>query len=78
VIFLFTFSILNGQVDSTSHQKSASEVHSTSINWKPFTIKLNTSVYGYGLALEKNNSRKLFMRTSFTSDFKKYPNDEFA
>lgn len=77
-ILLFTFSMLHGQVDSRSSEQLDSGIYSGSFSWKPFTVELNTSVYGYGLALEKGVLKKLFLRTCFTYDFTEYPNDVIA
>lgn len=70
VLFFFTCSFHYGQEANID-----TEVDSSKASWKPFTIELNSSVFGKGIALEKGILEKLFLRTSFATNFREFPTE---
>lgn len=70
ILFIFAISAVNGQESSNIVAGTDEGITSTSFNWKPFTIELNSSSVGHGIAIEKNFIKNIAFRVGFASDFK--------
>ncbi len=69
ILLILLVSGLFGQENASKTPEISEGVNSTAMNWRPFTIEVNSSNLGHGLAFEKELIRKLSLRASVSSDF---------
>ena len=70
IVFIFFLVDLKGQESNLSFPQITEEVYATSFNWKPFSIELNSSSVGHGIAIEKDFIKNMAFRVGVASDFK--------
>ena len=61
---------MNGQESNSTVVETIEGISSTSFNWKPFTIELNSSNVGHGISIEKNFKKNMAFRIGVASDLK--------
>lgn len=69
IVFIFLLVDLNGQESAISIPEITEGSSTTSFNWKPFTIELNSSSIGHGISIEKDLIKNMSFRVGISSDF---------
>lgn len=70
ILFFFAISVVNGQEGVTIEPEADGVFYTTSFNWKPFTLELNSSNVGHGISIEKDFMKNMAFRVGVSSDFK--------